>query len=851
MKRVVVLTAVMLVSVALTAGNKVSNKAQTLAAKRVIDRFLSGQTDNAADIPYHVALDMQKVDGCDQYSVEVNRQGVLMINASSPVAACRAFYDYVRRHAYGICSWSGNRVDLPATLEPEADRNVISPYRHHNYFNVVTYGYTMPYWTWAEWEKELDWMALHGTDMPLALVANEAISARVWKKLGLTDEEIQHYFVGPAHLPWMRMGNITNVDSPMPMSWHKDQVALQHKILTRMRELGMKPICPGFAGFLPPEIKRIYPEANIVETSWDAFHNWMLMADDPLFPEIGRMFIEEWEKEFGKCEYYIADSFNEMAIPFPPKGTKERYDKLAEYGSTVYDGIRKANPDAVWVMQGWMLGMSREIWDYESLSALLSHVPANKMLILDMAEDYNHVLWHNGASWDYFRGFDGKQWVYSTIPNMGGKTALTGPLEFYANGGRLKALRSPNKGNMVGYGTEPEGVENNEVVYELISDAGWMADSISLTDWLQNYTLSRYGKTCPSLNMFWDEMRQSAYGELRDWPRYLWQLQPGRYKHGTAPLDSLFLHALELFVAAAPDMGEAPLYAIDLTEMAAHYAAAKMDILQQSINNCLMWDDTAPIDTLLNLLNELGMRTDQLLSTHPTLNMQRWIDMARSHATTPEEADYYEMNAKRILTIWGPPVNDYACRIWSGLIRDFYLPRLNSYYSKVRKGEAFDVARWESDWVEHSHGLSPITQPIDRVRAALGLMDLAKNVPPTGISTVRIETLGQWNPSMLSNEWQEVQWTIPAAELQGLRGFSFRWEHGSEKLEISKVSIDIDGKTVATEEHYGETGIRNKGNDYRLTLPQSLGDGNVTLRATVRTTGNRQSYGQVLMVNKN
>jgi len=345
-------------------------------------------------------------------------------------------------------------------------------------------------------------------------------------------------------------------------------------------------------------------------------------------------------------------------------------------------------------------------------------------------------------------------------------------------------------------------------------------------------------------------MRQSAYGELRDWPRYLWQLQPGRYKHGTAPLDSLFLHALELFAAAAPDMGDAPLYAIDLTEMAAHYAAAKMDILQQSINNCLMWDDTAPIDTLLNLLNQLGMHTDQLLSTHPSLNMQRWIDMARVHATTPEEADYYEMNAKRILTIWGPPVNDYACRIWSGLIRDFYLPRLNNYYSKVRKGEAFDVAQWESDWVEHSHGLSPITQPTDRVRAALGLMDLAKNVPLTGISTVRIETLGQWNPSMLSNEWQEVQWVVPATELQGLRGFSFRWEHGSEKLEINKVSIEINGEVIAKDEHFGETGIRNKGNDYRLVIPEGVGGKDAVLRAVVRTTGNRQSYGRVLMVRK-
>ena len=144
----------------------------------------------------------------DQFTYHVDNKGQLTVQGNTPVAICRGFYDYIRSNGYGINSWSGNRLNLPAKLQPQAPKTVTSPFRHHYYYNVVTFGYTNPYWDWNRWEQEIDWMALHGMDMPLALVANEAISARVWKKLGLTDDEIQRYFVGPAHLPWMRMGNI-------------------------------------------------------------------------------------------------------------------------------------------------------------------------------------------------------------------------------------------------------------------------------------------------------------------------------------------------------------------------------------------------------------------------------------------------------------------------------------------------------------------------------------------------------------------------------------------------------------------------------------------------------------------
>ena len=70
----------------------------------------------------------------------------------------------------------------------------------------------------------------------------------------------------------------------------------------------------------------------------------------------GPVFIGYWENEFGKCGYYLADSFNEMEIPAPEDDKTKRYEILANFGKAVYDSIKQANPEAVWVMQGWMFG---------------------------------------------------------------------------------------------------------------------------------------------------------------------------------------------------------------------------------------------------------------------------------------------------------------------------------------------------------------------------------------------------------------------------------------------------------------------------------------------------------------
>ena len=60
----------------------------------------------------------------------------------------------------------------------------------------------MAFWNWTRWQQEIDWMAMNGVNLPLAFTAQESIWQVVYKQLGLTQEELDQHFAGPAFLAW-------------------------------------------------------------------------------------------------------------------------------------------------------------------------------------------------------------------------------------------------------------------------------------------------------------------------------------------------------------------------------------------------------------------------------------------------------------------------------------------------------------------------------------------------------------------------------------------------------------------------------------------------------------------------
>ncbi|TKG94981.1 alpha-N-acetylglucosaminidase [Puteibacter caeruleilacunae] len=817
-----------------TADHRISRKEKVKVAYEVLERVLGNKAKT-------IKLELKEEDNLtDSYEYEV-RNSKLVVRGSSVVALTRGVYDYLKSQHIGMLDWTGPQFNIPAAWPATSTVKNETPYRIRHAYNAVTPGYTTPYWDWKRWEQELDWQAMHGFNMLMAPVATEAIATRVWKRLGLTQQEIDEFYVGPAHLPWQRMGNICQVGGNLPEEWHKDQIALQHKLLKRMRKFGIEPVIQSFAGFVPKALKRIYPDIVLHNTLWNAGFSpehrpVLLMPGDPLFAKITKLYMEEWQKEFGKQDYFLVDSFNELELP---KTDRPVTDLLAEYGEKTFRAIKSGNADAMWVIQGWMFGYQRHIWSPERVEALFSKVPNDSVLILDYANDYAN-------NWEPMNAFNGKQWAYGFVPNMGGKTAYTGSMELYATGAG-KTWNSPKKKNLVGFTISGEGLENNTVLYELMTDVAWNDQPIDLDNWLNDYCLNRYGMYSENMKEAWQLFRESCYKRLEPHPQFGWQL--GTCRLGSVSKDPKFHEGVVKFLNAVKT-NETAGYRDDAIEMAALSLGLKADEWFVLASEAYQAGDVQTGDRAgergLELLTEL----DRLMESHPLHRLDRWLDFTKLHDGDQQLKDFYAENARQIVTVWGPPVNDYSCRVWSGLVRDFYRERMRNVLKSLKTGEQFESVKWQVNWVKHPN-LSKVDTYKDPVAEAKRLVEKALGEELPVINIHKGESIGNWNPGSVRSEWKEIEWNISVDQLKKLGGVKFVYVRGNHRLDIKKVSLIADGKEVAKDEHFGFAGKPNQNNRYMLSVPENVtGNNGCTLRTVVKSNGGTDSYGRLELIEK-
>jgi len=133
------------------------------AAYGVIARVLpSHQKD------FHLQL-IENSDSTDAFEVEASH-GSVTVRGNSAISLTRGVYYYLRNAAHCQFSWEGEHMDLPKVLPDFKRVRIESPYKYRLYYNLCTFGYTTAFWDWKQWQREIDWMALHGINMPLAMV---------------------------------------------------------------------------------------------------------------------------------------------------------------------------------------------------------------------------------------------------------------------------------------------------------------------------------------------------------------------------------------------------------------------------------------------------------------------------------------------------------------------------------------------------------------------------------------------------------------------------------------------------------------------------------------------------------
>ncbi|MGW2091246.1 alpha-N-acetylglucosaminidase TIM-barrel domain-containing protein [Promicromonospora sukumoe] len=416
--------------------------------------------------------------------------GRLTLRGSDPVAASVALGRYVRAHLGTRLTWQRPRANAAPLLD--APRTTVSsPHAVRYYLNVVTFGYSTPFWGWDRWEREVDWMALHGVTHPLMLLAHEAVLAETFRRAGLPDAEAAAWIGGAAHFPWTFMGGMNSFGGPLPARWAERRVDLARRVLARMRELGMTPVLPGFGGHVPPALAG--PGA-VDEIEWQGWHIPLLHPESPRFQELAATFGRVQRELLGPgTGFYAVDPYIESVPP------SDDVEHLRAAGRGMYRALAEAartasEPEPVWVLQGWPFHYKGVFWTPDRVAAYLRDVPADRTLVLDLWGE--HVPLH-GALLADGGPLAGRPWVWCALHDFGGRPALFGDLA-----GLVRDVHTLPDGvpHLRGVGLAPEAIENNEIFYELATDLAWDDAPRSPADldaWLESFVLTRYGLAGP------------------------------------------------------------------------------------------------------------------------------------------------------------------------------------------------------------------------------------------------------------------------------------------------------------------------------------------------------------------
>lgn len=141
--------------------------------------------------------------------------------------------------------------------------------KYRVYLNYCTLDYSMCWWDFEKWEKEIDFMAMNGINMTLAVIGSEAVLYETLLNFKCSKEEALNCISGPAFWAWQLMTNIIGYLPPKNEKYVYERLELGKKILNRLVELGIQPIQQGFSGHIPTILKEKYPDANIfMQNGW-------------------------------------------------------------------------------------------------------------------------------------------------------------------------------------------------------------------------------------------------------------------------------------------------------------------------------------------------------------------------------------------------------------------------------------------------------------------------------------------------------------------------------------------------------------------------------------------------------
>ena len=674
-----------------------------------------------------------------KFAIEVVRQdsdffeistknGKPLIRGNNYVNIASGINWYLKYYAGVHLSWNSMHAQLPTHLPvPKTAERHATGIRYRYYMNYCTLSYSAAFWDWQRWEQELDWMALHGINLCLDIVGTDVVWRNVLLKLGYTKDEANGFIAGPAFQAWWLMNNMEGWGGPNSDAWYAERERLQKQIMKRMRELGINVCLSGYSGMVPHDARERL-QLNVADPGqWcDYKRPAFLLPTDKRFAEIATLYYREQQRLYGKADFYSMDPFHEG-------GNVQGVD-LRAAGEAIMRAMKAVNPKAVWVAQSW------QACPYPDM---IRHLNQGDMLVLDLYSESRPQWGDPNSTWYRPEGFNGHDWAFCMLLNFGGNVGLYGKLQHVVDE-YYKARASQFAATLKGIGLTMEGIENNPVMYELVTELPWRSERFSWKSWLDGYVEARYGRMSNTkVHEAWHLLARSVYScpadnveqgchesilcarpSLKAYQVSSWSEMVDYYN----PDD--VIRAARLMIEASREITPNDNFRYDLVDITRQAIAEQARLVYDEVVAAYKAKDRRMFDYASHRFLDIILQQDRLLSSMPDFMVGRWIAEARALGTSTSERDHYEWNARTQITVWGNRqaaeqggLREYAHKEWSGVLRDFYYPRWKAYFEALaatldgKPMRSFDFYAMDERWTR-LHNAYPSAAQGDAVKFA-------------------------------------------------------------------------------------------------------------------------------------
>lgn len=616
---------------------------------------------NTPDIAQMLVLrDIESDNGKNRYEVFCEN-GKIVICGDCKISQAMGYYAYLKKYCRVNLSHCGNtqiNVTEAPLFEGKLSKTVIQDKRA--YLTYRSFGYSLAFWTWEDWEREIDFMAMNGINMPLCLVGSEAVWYYTMRDFKYSETGALSYLSGPAFWPWQMMNRLASYYSLTDPKYIESRVELGKKIIDREASLGMSPILPGFAGMVPQSFKKLFDKLRMqILPSWNNFpFTFRLDFQSTVFKKFGMALLEKQRQLFGAFHYYSCDPY------IVNKSELKSKDYLWRVGRAIDTLYKDFDPESKWIMMSDCL--------YEKM---VKSVPKDRLIILDLDGTLH-------SQTDEF-------WGYSYILGNGGgsedRTVLHGNMKAVAKNPYLDAPE-----NCIGTGVFYDGILSNPMFLELSFDMLTEDKKINLDEWCRDYASRRYSSEDEGYARAAEILRDTCYNvEGRETGSVICARPCTDLKHA-APFDVIdvqydnkkLLEAAELLISSEKTDSDGRVY--DICDITRQVLSNHAHICYEKAVNGFRSRDQRDFERYSNSFLKICEELDELLQSRREMSLYTHLKAASSLALTDKDKQNFELNLLTQITLWGPigdPLNyDYAWKEWGGLVGTYYAKRWQSFF---------------------------------------------------------------------------------------------------------------------------------------------------------------------------